>query len=190
MYMRKTLKILHTLSACGIIGGLLVYMILLFDAPQGTPEAYADLRESIAMISDYVLVPSLALVLVSGLLAMAVHHPYMNKRWAWFKAALGILMFKGVLTVVGTHADYAATVSRRITNGEAPADELATALTYEWDTLWLVMALSVVNVVLGVWRPRLERRRHAPPLRYPEKKTAAASKSAHDQPARQRRPAA
>jgi len=121
MYMRKTLKILHTLAACGIIGGILVYMILLLGAPQGTPAAYADLRESIAMVSNYVLIPSLALVLVSGLLSMAVHHPFLNKRWAWFKAALGILMFKGVLAVVGTHADHAAAVSRKIANGEAPA---------------------------------------------------------------------
>lgn len=190
MYMRKTLKILHTLAACGIIGGILVYMILLLGAPKETPAAYADLRESIAMVSNYVLIPSLALVLVSGLLSMAVHHPFLNKRWAWFKAALGILMFKGVLAVVGTHADYAAAVSRKIANGEAPADELATALTYEWDTLWVVMAISVVNVILGVWRPRLERRRPVSSGIAVEARTGTPKVSVRSAPERQRRPAA
>ena len=61
----KTLKFLHTLAACGIIGGIGCHMILLIFAPQGTPAAYADMRQSISAISNYVLVPSLAIVLVS-----------------------------------------------------------------------------------------------------------------------------
>ena len=31
------------------------------------------------------------------------------------------------------------------------------ALAYEWGTLWVVMALTVANIVLGVMRPRLSR---------------------------------
>ncbi len=156
--MRKTVKILHTLSACGLIGGLAAYMLLLLLAPQDTPAAYADMRVSIAAISDYILLPSLGIALVSGLLSMVVHQPYLNKRWAWFKAATGILMFKGVLTIVGAKADYAAGVAQQVASGEVAAEVLETALAYEWDALWTIMAVSVVNVVLGVWRPRLERR--------------------------------
>ena len=77
--LRKVLKILHTLAAAGLIGGLGSYMILLVFAPQETPAAYADLRQSIALVSDYVLIPSLAVALVSGLLAMAFHTPFMDK---------------------------------------------------------------------------------------------------------------
>lgn len=156
--MRKTLKILHSIASCGLIGGLGCYMILLVVAPQETPAAYADLRQSIAAISNYLLLPSLALALVSGLLSMAVHTPFLDKRWAWLKAALGILMFKGVLTIIGAKADQAAALSRRIAEGEPAAPLLDAAIAHEWSTLLVIMALSVANVVLGVWRPRLGRR--------------------------------
>lgn len=156
--MRKLLKMLHTLAAGGLVGGLLAYMILLVAAKPDTPALYADLRASIAALSNYLLLPSLALALVSGLLSMAVHRPYLDKGWAWIKAALGILMFKGVLTVVGAKADYAAALSDRIAKGEAPADALDGTLTLEWYTLGVVLAIAVANVVLGVWRPRLMRR--------------------------------
>lgn len=156
MRTRKTLKILHTLASCGLIGGLLAYMVLLLAAPQQTPAAYADLRVSIAAVSNYVLLPSLAVALVSGLWSMAIHAPFRDKGWAWLKAALGILMFKGVLTILGAKADHAAAVAERIAAGEAASQVLETALAYEWHTLLTVMALSVANVVLGVWRPKLK----------------------------------
>ena len=162
LWLRWTLKILHTVSAGGLIGGLFAYMTLLVAAPQDTPQAYADMRISIAAISNYVLLPSLGIALVSGLLSMAVHRPYAQKGWAWLKAATGILMFKGVLIIVGAKADYAASMSERIANGELAADVLEKALAYEWQALVTIMAISVVNVVLGVWRPRLGRRRSGP----------------------------
>jgi hypothetical protein len=154
MVMRKTLKILHSLAACGLIGGLGAYMLMLMYAPQGTPADYADLRETIKAISDYLLLPSLALALVTGLLAMVAHYPFQEKGWAWFKAATGILMFKGILTIVSAKAGHAAEMSRRIAEGTAPPDALAGLIDLEWGTLWIVMALSVANVVLGVWRPK------------------------------------
>ena len=157
MRLRLSLKILHTLAAAGLIGGLACYMILLVMAPQDNAAAYADLRESIALLSDWVLIPSLAVGLVSGLLAMAFHAPFMDKGWAWAKTIMGILMFKGVLTVVGSKADHAAALARRIENGEAERAVLDSAMRHEWGVLWIVMALSVANVVLGVWRPRFAR---------------------------------
>ncbi len=155
--MRKALKILHTLAAAGLIGGLAAYMILLVAAPQGTPAAYADLRVAIAALSNYLLLPSLAVVLVSGIFSMVVHDPYLHKGWAWLKAASGILMFKGILTIVGAKADYAASVAPRIAEGEVAAEVLERALAYEWITLVVMLGLSAANVVLGVWRPKLGR---------------------------------
>ncbi len=151
---RKTVKILHSVAAAGLIGGLAAYMVLLVAAPQGTAEAYAALRESIDVVSDYVLMPSLGLALVSGLLSMVVHPPFLDRGWVWIKALLGILMFKGVLTIVSAKADYAARKAAEIAAGTAPPDALDQLLALEWGTLWGVMAISVANVVLGVWRPR------------------------------------
>lgn len=155
--MRKILKILHTLAACGLIGGLGAYAILLAVAPQETPAAYADLRQSIALVGNYLLLPSLAVALVTGLLSMAAHTPFADQGWAWLKAALGILMFRGVLMLVGSMADHAATVSRRIAEGEPAAKALDAALAHEWYIFAVVVTLAVANVVLGTWRPRLSR---------------------------------
>ena len=154
MIAKMTLKILHTLAACGLIGGLGAYMLMLVFAPQDTAADYAELRQTIKAISDYLLLPSLALALVSGLLAMVVHYPFQEKGWVWIKAATGILMFKGVLTIVSAKAGHAAEMSRRIAEGTAPPGALQGLIDLEWGTLWIVMALSVANVVLGVWRPK------------------------------------
>lgn len=153
--MRKFLKFLHSLASCGLIGGLLVYAILLAEAHRDTPADLAHLRWSIAALSNYLLIPSLALALVTGLLSMVVHRRFLDKRWAWIKAALGLLMFKGVLTIVGAKADHAAALAERIASGAADVDALDSALAYEWATLAALLTLSVANVVLGVWRPRL-----------------------------------
>lgn len=152
--MRKALKMLHTIAACGLIGGLGCYMLLLIAAPQETPAAYADLRQSISAISNYVLLPSLAIALVTGLLSMVVHTPFLDKGWVWIKALLGFLMFKSVLLLVGATAGHAARVAEKIASGEAAAAVLDKSLVQEWTALWAVMALSIANVVLGVWRPR------------------------------------
>ena len=177
--MRQVFKILHTLAACGLIGGLGCYLILLLTAPAETPEAYADLRQAIAAISNYVLIPSMAIALISGLISMMVHRPFLDKGWAWLKAALGILMFKGVLTIVGAKADYAAVVSRKIADGEPLESALDAAIIHEWATLGVLLALSVASVVLGIWRPRIVRRpqikgEHAP-LRSPVTDTSIKS---------------
>lgn len=150
---RKIVKILHTVAAGGLIGGLAAYMVLLVVATPTDAEAYAGLRASLQVVSGYILVPSLAVGLLSGLVSMLVHTPFLDKGWVWFKALLGILMFKGVLTIDSAKADYAANVSRQIADGTAPADALQSLLGLEWWTCVGVMGVAVANVVLGVWRP-------------------------------------
>ncbi len=180
----KTLKFLHTLAACGIIGGIGCHMILLIFAPQETPAAYADMRQSISAISNYVLVPSLAIVLISGLLSMAVHTPFLNRGWAWLKAGMGFFMFKAVLTIVGVTANQAADIAQRIEEGEPAEALLQAAIFNEWAFLIFVMILSVANVVLGVWRPRFSRRPRATTQRAPELVAGTDVMPANDQRAR------
>ena len=118
---------------------------------------YADTRKTISALCNYLLLPSLGIALVTGLLSMAAHQPFQDKRWAWVKAVLGLSMFEATLAVVGSKADYAAAVSAKIASGEADTGVLRTALAGEWHTLGALMALSIANIVLGVWRPRLAR---------------------------------
>lgn len=176
--MRKTLKILHTLAACGLIGGVLAHMVLLAAAPQDTPQTYADVRQTIAALGNYVLLPSLGVVLVSGLLSMAVHKPYQEKWWAWIKAATGIGTFESVLSTVGK-ADFAAAVSVRIAEGSATPDAMGNALDREWGYLIAILVLSVANVVLGVWRPRF---RYRPQVRTTDRSAGAIGAHKQEKP--------
>ncbi len=154
---RKVLKILHTLSSGGLIGGLAAYMVLLLAAPQDTVEAYGDLRQSIQAISQYVLVPSLGVSVVSGLLAMAVHRPFHDLGWVWIKLALGLPLFQGTLVHVAGKAREAEATVQKLSEGASP-ESLQAAFASEWGGLWVIMALSIAQVVLGIWRPRLKRR--------------------------------
>ncbi len=110
--MRKTVKFLHTCAACGMIGALLGYMVVLNYAPQNTALAYADMRQTISALCNYLLLPSMALALISGLVSMAVHPPFQEQTWVWIKALLGISVFEATLGIIGSKADSAATCPR------------------------------------------------------------------------------
>lgn len=151
---RQLTKILHTLAAAGLVGGLGVYMVLLVTAPEMNPAAYADFRGTLKVISNFVIMPSMAIALVSGLLSMIIHQPFQEKGWVWIKAATGILMFKGVTTIDSAKADYGAALAQRIEEGTASPDAFDSLLQLEWWTLVAVMGVAVANFVLGVWRPK------------------------------------
>lgn len=151
---RKLVKIGHTVASAGLIGGMAAYMILLTVSVPTDAASYAGLRSSIEIVSGWILIPSLAVALVSGLLSMLVHTPFLDKGWVWVKAATGILMFKGVLHIDAGHADHAAKVAQQIAEGTAPAGALDKLVAAEWWTLVTVLAVAVINVALGVWRPR------------------------------------
>ena len=108
------MKFLHTLASCGLIGALLAYAIVLLYAPQDTASRYADARQIIEALCSYLLIPSLAVGIVTGLLAMVVHRPFQDMRWVWFKALLGLAMFESTLAIVQSKAVYAAKISRQV----------------------------------------------------------------------------
>ncbi len=156
--LRRILKALHEIGAVGVMGSYAACIVLAATAPSGPPVAYAAVRSGIAAISQWLLVPSLALVLISGLLAIAATDAYKNAAWAWIKAVLGISMFEGTLLTVTASARQAAELSAQAVNGKAdPA--LVQVLHTEWGGLWLLLVLSVANIVLAVWRPRFSTNR-------------------------------
>lgn len=69
---KEAIKFLHSLASCGLIRALAGYMIILIASLQETPAAYADMRQSINALSNCLLLPSLAVALVSGLVSMIV----------------------------------------------------------------------------------------------------------------------
>ncbi len=162
MRLRPSLKFLHTIASAGMVGALAGYMILLVHAPQASPADYADMRQSIEALCTYLLGPSMAVTLVSGLLAIAFHMPFQEKRWVWVKAALGLAVFEATLHLSGSKANYAAELANKIAEGAAPENALEQAIASEWGVLYALSALTVANIALGVWRPSLTRRINRP----------------------------
>lgn len=159
--LKRVLKLLHVLSAAGVLGALSTHLILLLTAGNSSPIAYAAVRAGIAAVSKWLLLPSLALVLITGLLAIAAHRPFIDARWVWVKALLGLSMFEGTLVAVQANARRGAELSAAALTGPGDPMAMQELLRQEWGGLWIILTIAVANVVLGVWRPRL--RRQAPP---------------------------
>jgi hypothetical protein len=156
--MRQFLKFLHTLAAAGMIGALTSHIILLTLMPEPTSlEQYAALRQGIGAIGKWLLFPSLGLVLVSGLLAMAFSGNYHNAGWAWMKLGLGVVTFEGTLLTVQGPAIRAAEASAKALAGALDPREIDAMVRGEWNSLWVILAIAIANVILGIWRPRFSR---------------------------------
>jgi hypothetical protein len=147
---RRSLKALHEIAAIGVGGGLAACLTLNLTASRASAADYAATRQAIAVIARFVLVPSLAAVLLTGLLAIAATRGFHDAGWAWVKALLGLSVFEATLVTVGATRDQA-----ELAVAAADPDLLASLLHSERNTLVLLIALSVANVVLAVWRPRL-----------------------------------
>jgi hypothetical protein len=156
---KKILKLLHVLGTVGMLGALVSMLVLhtLLPPPEALV-AYTTLRVAISRIAEWVLLPSLGLVLVGGLLAMAVGKHFHNAGWAWLKLALGVVMFEGTLLAVQGPAEREAALAEQAIAGDASPAGLALSLASEWYSLWIIALLAVLNIVLGIWRPRFRRR--------------------------------
>lgn len=157
--MRFFLKFLHTMGAIGLMGAMSALIILASLSPEPAAiETYAMYREIMGKIAQWLLLPSLAIVLLSGLWSMAFTSAYANAGWAWLKLATGILVFKGVLLSIQGPVVKEAELSAQALAGDLDLTALGQRLTEEWIVLWVMMVVAVANVVLGIWRPKLMRK--------------------------------
>ena len=155
--MRKLIKFLHTMGAIGFMGALACLVVLAWLAPPPASLAgYALIRGAMAEIASWVVFPSLVLTLIPGLLAIAVTPAFHEAGWAWIKAATGILVFAGSLHALAPIQDEAQLSAQALAGALDPAT-LSGVSPGEVGTLWVLLAVSTANVVLGVWRPRLGR---------------------------------
>lgn len=163
MFARKLMKFLHTLGSVGVTGALVAMMILLamLPAPEGLEGAtlteYATLRRAIAGVSEWLLFPSLGMVLVSGLLAIALNRAFHDVGWVWLKLLLGVSVFEGTLIGVHGPATHLSERARAALAGEVDPTVLATPIHNEWGAMTVILVVALVNIVLGVWRPRFTR---------------------------------
>jgi hypothetical protein len=153
--LRRLLKFLHTLGAAGLTGGLVALMVVLVVAPAsiGAP-GYASLVIAMAKIGGWVIGPSVLLTVGSGVLSLGFTPAFHNSLWAWAKAATGIAAFEGSLLVLGPLQAEAKRLALNQTGGLDP-ESAARLFESASATLWVLFAICVANIALGVWRPRL-----------------------------------
>lgn len=158
--MRRFLKFAHEIGSVGLMGAVLAHMVLSYRA-EGLPAVeHAAMRQAILAIADYLLVPSLLLVLFSGLVAMALHRGFHNAGWAWVKLATTAVILEGTLLGVTAPATTAAEVAAELAAGDTTnLAMMSDIVRHERGGLWVILFLSVVNIAFAVWRPRLRRRR-------------------------------
>ena len=157
------MKFLHTVGAIGFGGALVVQLVLAGTAvTEVTPGEYLALRQSIVTVSKWVMVPSMAAVVISGLLAMAIHRPFHNAGWVWIKAVLGVAVLEGSLVGIQGSAEKALVIARDMAESGAGTEQLAAlgaVLRTEQGVTWVMLILATANIALTVWRPRRRRKR-------------------------------
>jgi hypothetical protein len=127
----RALKILHEIGAIGVAGSFAACIVLIAKTPTPSLIAYAAMRQGIAAIAQWLLLPSLGMVLISGLLAIAATNAYKNAAWAWIKALLGISVFEGTLLTINASARHAADLATLAASGHGDAVQLAEVLRTE-----------------------------------------------------------
>lgn len=152
-WVRLGAKTLHDVASITFGGALAACLVINQVASRESAAEFAAARQSLTVIAQYLLVPSMGVVVLSGLLALAATRAYMNAGWAWIKALLGLAVFEATLVVVGSKDKQAAIIAAF----PDPA-ALDVLLRSERNTLWLLVVLCIINVVLAVWRPRLSRK--------------------------------
>lgn len=148
-WLRFGAKALHEIASIAFGGALAACLVINGAANRASPTDFAAARHLFAVIAQYLLVPSMAIVVVSGLIALAATGAYRDAGWSWVKALLGLSVFEATLVIVGSSAKQAELLAA---TDPSTLDHLLRA---ERNTLWLLLVLSVANVVLAVWRPRL-----------------------------------
>ncbi len=154
----RLIKLLHELGSMGSLGSVVVCLLLL-----GRPgaQAHQSIEASSAavwVVVHWVLLPSFIATILSGLLALVASPPYMESGWAWLKALLSLSLFEASLMLSGTAQDIAL-LSRQADLGTEAARQLVQTVRTETGVLWVLLCVCVVNVVFGIWRPRLMRSR-------------------------------
>ena len=144
------------MGAIGLLGALASLFVLSRTAPPSTSlEPYASVRGAMGAVATWLFLPSLAVVLMAGLVALAATRAFHDAGWAWIKLASGLALFEGGLQAVdGPIRDEAARAASVL--GGHP-DATAFAIGTEQSTLGILLVIAALNVALGIWRPRLLR---------------------------------
>jgi uncharacterized membrane protein len=154
VHARRLFKFLHTMGAAGLMGAVAALAVVLILAPESLNTAgYVPVMAAMAKIAAWVIGPSMVLTIVTGLLAMVVNRAFQDAGWVWVKLATGLLILQASAHLLGAIQEEAKRSADALAGGADPASA-ARLFAAEANTLWVLLAVSAANVVLGVWRPR------------------------------------
>ncbi len=158
MAVKKWLKFLHTMGSVGFCGAATVLLLAATSLPDpADTTAFQAAREFIHYTARYILLPSMLLVIVSGLLSIAVHRPFHNAGWVWAKAVTVIWILEGTLGGIIGPAERAYNTAAILPYTERSLALFTEANRHETSVLWFMLVLSVLSIGLGIWRPNFKK---------------------------------
>lgn len=156
--MKAFLKFLHEIATVGVMGGSVAQLVTWSMASGRSLPEQVLLYDLALTVCKGVVLPSLVLVLLSGVLTMARHKSFHNPEWAWIKLLMTPLVLEATFVGVVGPAQSAADLSHAMAAGQTvdPAD-MAHTLRLGTFGLWLVLFIYAANVALAIWRPRVKK---------------------------------
>jgi len=156
--MRHLLKFLHIAATSGFVGTVAVSLLLAAVADTSTPLAFAATRRAILLAAENIALPSLVVLLLTGMLLVVKQPLLIDARWVWAKALIGLAVGAIALLAVQPAVSRAAQLAQLATEGMPALEPLAAALRAERIGGLLNLALSLLAMALAVWRPPFGRR--------------------------------
>ncbi len=153
--MRQLLKVLHLLSVIGFVGTLAVALLMGAAAASAMPASALPVREAIADACTHLALPSLIVMVLTGMLLILTSPALIEARWLWAKALLAVAIGAVTLGFFLPAVDLAAAAARDGSFGAPSFEALRHAYDAEWIYGWAAMALSVLAIAIAVWRPRI-----------------------------------
>ncbi len=150
---RRFLKFAHLGGVALALGALACEIVLATQVASASGASRRALLDAGAEAASWLLVPGLLVAVVSGLLAIAVHRPFMDEPWVWLKALIGMVMTGVVLVSIQPAIHEAARMVDEVGPGKA-LEALSRGV-------WQNLVLGALAIALGVWRPRIALHRRA-----------------------------
>ena len=154
---KNLIKLLHYASLVGLAGGILVSLVLADTVDATSPSATASIHAAIALICGAVIVPSMIVMLLTGMLLVVAKPHLIGARWVWVKAVLGLVTGAVILLALQPAVNAAASISATGALGEAAPGPLANVVASEHAAAWWTLGLVLIAMVIAVWRPRFGR---------------------------------
>ena len=153
---KNLLKLLHYASLAGLGGGIVVILVLLDTIDATSPAAVASMHTAIALVCGGLVVPSLIVLLLTGMLLVVARPQLINARWVWAKAFVGLIVAATLLAGFQPLVNALASMASTGALGTPPGPLADTVETERW-AAYLTLANVVAAMAIAVWRPRLGR---------------------------------